>query len=181
MGIYNNVKNRLAAKALSDVEIQDSTWKPDFDLVDRYQSFANELMRIALLGIAGYGFLIKEICLKNDKYMPMLADFKYHICIGIIFLILSLALILTHRFLSTSCLYRQILIMRSLKRLENGNWSEEEKKDERLFLKTTREGQRKASYRSDITLKIASVFFGLGFVFVLIVFYDFLNAMSIVK
>jgi hypothetical protein len=181
MRVYNSVKNRAAAKSLLDVEIEDNTWKPDFDLADRYQSFANELMRIALLGIAGYGFLIKEICMKNDKYIFMLANFRLHICIGVVFLIIALALILSHRFLSTSCLYRQILIMRSLKRLENGNWNEEEKSIERKFLAETREGQRKVSYNSDIILKFACVFFSLGFLFVVIVFYDFLTAIPVVK
>jgi hypothetical protein len=181
MGVYRSVKDRLPAKFLSDIEINDSTWKPDFDLVDRYQNFANELMRISLLGIAGYGFLIKEICMKESKYLRMLADFKMHICFGVSLLIASLGLVLIHRFLSTSCLYRQVLIMRSLKRISNDNWSDEEKEMERKFLATTRAGQRLASYRSDIILKCSCLCFGLGFLCVIIVFYDFLNAMPTIK
>src|SRR5688572_13754073 len=101
------------------------------------------MMRIALLGLAGYGFLISQVCMKDPKLYPILKELTHYLWIGALFLGLSLSLVLAHRFLSTSCLYHQILIMRSLKRLDNSHWSEREKEKEKLFLKTARDVQRK--------------------------------------
>ncbi len=80
MDMLKNIKLRPAAKTMSDVEVPDASWKPDFDFADRYQSFANELMRIALLGIAGHGFLIKEVHMKDPKFYPQIRDTATYLC-----------------------------------------------------------------------------------------------------
>lgn len=175
MNITNTVNLRTGAKSLKDVEIPDASWKPDFDLADRYQCFANELMRIALLGIAGYGFLIKELCGKGNRMESGLANCLW---IGAVCLCLSLTLVLAHRFLSTSCLYCQILIMRSLKRLDNSHWTEVEKDNERKFLDNTRNAQKKKSKFSHFVLVSAATFFATGFIFVIAVFHNLLLTIS---
>jgi hypothetical protein len=177
--MMKGIKARAAAKLLSDVEIPDSSWKPDFDLADRYQTFANELMRIALLGIAGYGFLIKEVYMKDPKFYPMLGITRDYLWLGSIALGISLCLVLTHRFLSTACLYYQVLIMRSLKRLDNTHWSVEEKEAERSFLTDARNIQRKNSRTSHFVLVSAAVFFAVGFLFVIIVFYKCFKSLPV--
>ncbi|MEO6550720.1 MAG: hypothetical protein ABIN94_22130 [Ferruginibacter sp.] len=175
MGMLKNIKNRPGAKSLSDVEIFDSTWKPDFDIVDRYQSFANELMRIALLGIAGYGFLIKEVYMIDPKFYPTLKETADYFWMGSVALGISLSLVLAHRFFSTSCLFYQIMIMRSLKRLDNPHWSIEEKESERHFLKNARDIQRTKSRTSHYILVSAATFFAIGFLFIIFVFYKFFH------
>ena len=175
MSMWKNIRLRPPAKSLCDVDIPDASWKPDFDVADRYQNFANELMRISLLGIAGYGFLIKEVCMKDPRFLHMLNDFGIYLIIGAISLVLSLMLVLTHRFFSTSCLYYQIMIMRSLKRLGNAHWSLEEKKKEEIHLKKTRSLQGNQAVASRVILILASVFFSLGFIFVIVLFYKFIN------
>jgi hypothetical protein len=176
--MWKNIRGRTPAKLLSDVEIPDSCWKPDFDVVDRYQSFANELMRISLLGIAGYGFLIKEVAMRDSLLLHMLADFKIYLVLGAGCLVLSLSFVLAHRFYSTCCLYNQIMIMRSLKRQENSNWSVEEKKQEDQHIKIFRKSQIKDAIASRIILVSASVLFALGFMFVIIVFYKYLDTIQ---
>ena len=168
--LLKEVKNRPAARFLNDVEIPADAWKPDFDLADRYQGFANELMRIALLGIGGYGFLIKEIISKNKPLCSFIKDSYVYLCIGAISLGICLVFVLAHRFYSTFCLYYQLLIVRSLKRFENSHWSDVEKEKERLFLKDTRDTQRQEAYLSRRILIGASVFFAIGFLFVVVVF-----------
>ena len=98
MDIIESVRLRTPAKSLSDVEIPDSSWKPDFDIVDRYQSFASELMRIALLGIAVYGFLLKEVYMREKNPLPMTEEIANCLWIGSVSLGISLAQVLTHRF-----------------------------------------------------------------------------------
>lgn len=142
---------------LKDVDIPEASWKADFDVVERYQSFANEMMRISLLGIAGYGFLIKEICMKDRQFYSMLQVLKSSFGIGAICFLVTLIFSLAHRFTSTACLYYQVQIMRGLKRLENPHWSDEEKKDELLFIENCRKRQREISNTSHYILITASV------------------------
>jgi hypothetical protein len=175
MNILKIIRDRQAARDIKDVEIPDASWKPDFDLADRYQNFANELMRIALLGIAGYGFLLKEVYMKEAKFFSMIVDTANYIIVGSISLGLSLTLVLAHRFVSTSCLYYQILIMRGLTRIGNSNWTDKEKEDENHFLSKARKAQRKKSRLSHHILVTACIFFALGFLFVIVVFYKFFH------
>lgn len=179
MKISSDVKRRIAARKLIDVEIPDSSWKADFDIVERYQSFANEMMRISLLGIAGYGFLIKEICMKDPRFYSLLQVLKSTVGIGASCLLISLGLSLAHRFFSTNCLYYQVQIMRGLKRLENTHWSDEEKNTESIFIENSRRKQRRISNTSHIILVIASVAFVFGFLCVILSFYDFFNKVHV--
>lgn len=43
------------------VRIDEERFKPDMDLSDRYVAYSAELLRLSLLGMAGYAFLLKEI------------------------------------------------------------------------------------------------------------------------
>jgi hypothetical protein len=143
MGLLREIKHRKPARLLSDLDVPETVWKADFDIADRYQGFANEIMRIALLGIGGYGFLIKEMLTSSDSLcQTLIRTNKLYVSMGAVSLGLSLILVLSHRFYSTVCLYYQLLIVRSLKRLENSQWSEEEKQTEEKFLKHTRDSQR---------------------------------------
>src|SRR3712207_3741475 len=42
-------------------ELKEAKYKAELQLVDRYQSFVAELLRLSLLGIAVFGFLYKEL------------------------------------------------------------------------------------------------------------------------
>lgn len=177
--INKDIKKRQGAKMLEDVNIPDASWKADFDIVDRYQSFANEMMRISLLGIAAYGFLIKEICMKDPKFYSLLQILRSSVGAGITCLFISLVFSLAHRFLSTDCLYYQVQIMRGLKRLENSHWTDLEKKEECIFIEKCRSKQRNISNLSQYILLITSIGFVLGFVFIIISFYHFFSKVPV--
>jgi hypothetical protein len=168
MSIYRILKNRVPAKSLDDVDIPDSSWKPDFNVADRYQNFANELMRVTLLVMVGYGFLIKEI-VGNTKYKSTELMFPC-LCVGGFFLAVSLCLVLAHRFFSTDCLYYQVIIMRSLKRLESDNWTSTEKQAERGYIKESRQNQIKYSRKCFHILMCSTASFALGIIFVFTTF-----------
>ncbi|MFL6235525.1 MAG: hypothetical protein ACJ76N_20480 [Thermoanaerobaculia bacterium] len=136
--------DRIPARSLSDIELPEDLFKADFELTDRYQAFSTELVRLALLGIAGYGFLISEVLVKSGggpSNLSCLADHSISLGLGVILLGLSAALALAHRFFSTGCLARQIKILRTLKRTENPQWTEQERKIDQDLLKREREDQ----------------------------------------
>ena len=173
MSVFSSVKARQPGRFISDLEVPDTIWKADFDIVDRYQSFANELMRVALLGIAAYGFLIKEVCLSENSNYSVEKMFTSLAGFGLCSLTISLIFALIHRFFSTSCLFYQILIIRSLKRLENQHWSDADKDLERDFLKYVREAQRNKSRASHSILIATVVFFAIGFILMIPAFGSF--------
>lgn len=48
-------------KRTLDYGVQEPLYKPDLELVTKYQAYSAELLRLALLVLCGYGFLLKEI------------------------------------------------------------------------------------------------------------------------
>ena len=68
--------------------------------------------------------------------------------------------------------------MHSLKIISNNHWTENEKEIETQFLKKARNIQRKKSKASFIILVSASIFFSVGFIFVVLVFYKFLSQIN---
>lgn len=46
-------------KAFGD--LQESNYKAEIDLVEKYQSFVAEILRLSLLGIAVFGYLYKDV------------------------------------------------------------------------------------------------------------------------
>jgi hypothetical protein len=126
--------SRIPARSLVDVELSEETFKADFDLTSFYQAFSAELLRLSLLGIAGYGFLLSELLPKQEGFSANLWDidnserYTWMLGIGVVCLGLSAAAALAHRFFSTDCLSHQITILRLLKRSASPNWTEEERK-----------------------------------------------------
>jgi hypothetical protein len=117
----------LPARALRDISLNEDAYTPDFQIADKYQSYGTELVRLSLLGIAAYGFLMtdlapaesgKDVVQAVRHSMPLLV-------IGLLCLALSTATALAHRFFSTDCLTHQVTILRLLKRLEDLRWSNE--------------------------------------------------------
>ncbi|HEY0059484.1 MAG TPA: hypothetical protein VGB56_10120, partial [Flavisolibacter sp.] len=115
MAHTNDLPTRPGGRFLKDIELDEKIWKPDFDIVSRYQSFETEIIRLSLLGIAGYGFLISQIKMPDPAQLfGILKQEKGFLMFGLVTLGLSLAIALAHRFLSTSCLFYQVNILRGL-------------------------------------------------------------------
>ena len=108
-------------KLLKEVPL---TYKIDIAVLERYQSFSAELLRLSLLGIAGYGFLIANIVLKvstNGEYSLLneLTNNKYLLAIGAAALGISAASALGHRYFSTDCLTHFVRLLRLRKTLDD--------------------------------------------------------------
>lgn len=178
------LENRPPAKKLSDVELSENIYKPDFQIGDKYSDYSTEIIRLSLLGLAGYGFLISNILIKileasskngtteGTLKLPILPIYHFIISIvGVLSLGVSLGLSLYHRFNVTSCLYDQILISRSLSRLQNSHWTDEEKEKEKEVLAIVRKCQSIDARRYEKILFWSGLFLFIGFFCVVIIFF----------
>lgn len=84
-------------------DLDEKKYQPELALLDRYHAFSAELLRIALLGLAAFGFILKETFVKIDwaqAGLPLVVS-KY-LAVGSVALFGVCALCsLAHRYYST--------------------------------------------------------------------------------
>ncbi len=85
-------------------------------VLEKYQAFSTEILRLSLLGIAGYGFLVANIALKiEDGGLHLLATGflrPLFLILGVFSLALSSLSALAHRFYSSDCLTHFVRLLR---------------------------------------------------------------------
>lgn len=117
--------HKLKPAQCSDLSLAEDEYRPDFDTTDRYQGFSAELLRLALLSIAGYGFLLTNVVFAGQG-APRLALLSGRslgvMYVGIGALGFAAGAALLHRFYSTDCLSHQVTLLRLLKRRGAGEW-----------------------------------------------------------
>lgn len=112
----------LAEKYLGGWELKEDIYKVDFAILDRYQTFSAELLRLALLGIAGYGFLISSIVLKGKEqgdgfsFVESFTRGKGWLVASAVALGLCAMAALGHRYFSTDCVAHFVRRVRSIKK-----------------------------------------------------------------
>jgi hypothetical protein len=116
----------LPARSLADVTVPDDALKPDSELGKRTEEAAMELARWALLGIAGYGFLLKEMAMPNSEALRACQKYWFVLLVGLILLGFAAACALVSKERTILCSTFQVVIFRTLKKIENGGWSESE-------------------------------------------------------
>ena len=82
-------------------ELVEAKYKAELDLVDRYQSFTAELLRLSLLGIAVFGFLYEKIFKGIDPQTTNLGAAKFLAAAGVFMFGFSAAGALLFRYLAT--------------------------------------------------------------------------------
>lgn len=149
------------------VPIPEDSYKPDLSLLDRYQSYSGELLRISLLGLAGYGFLIKDVVMANHdtitRYEAGLRGAAWPLITGCIFLGLSAAFALAHRGLSSDAMSYLVLFLRATDDGYPNARSAEKAKCERKWLV-------RLLKLSGYSLILSPVFLALGAVMVIVTF-----------
>jgi hypothetical protein len=127
---------------MKDYAIPADAINADSEHAQRAADSAMELSRLSLIGIAGYGFLLKEMAMANSS--GLLACQKYAACIlaGIFFLGVATSCALYTRELTIRCSAIQIDILRTVTKLDNGDWSSANEKLLREDLETYRANQR---------------------------------------
>ncbi|WP_437989883.1 hypothetical protein [Sorangium sp. So ce145] len=93
--------------------MNEESFKPDFDLLDRYQQFSAELLRIALLGIALLGFFIEKVAGANYYSASSRSVLLILTALTSISCLVSAAGALAHRYFSTDGIFYHV---RSLRR-----------------------------------------------------------------
>ncbi len=112
----------LRSKYLSDIAIEEDHYKVDFNILDKYQSFSSEILRLSLMGLAVYGFLITDVIFKiskNDKFL-FLKPFIQHknlLFSGALILLMAALAALSHRYYSTDCMTHFVRRFRLRKKL----------------------------------------------------------------
>jgi hypothetical protein len=117
---------RLPTRSIKDFEIPENALKPDSDHATRADTSAMELSRLSLLGIAGYGFLLKEMAMPNSSAMAACQRYAWCLLMGAALLAIATSCALATRELSIRCSGIQIAILRTFTKLENGGWSDTE-------------------------------------------------------
>ena len=136
------------------------SFKADLDILDRYQAFSGELLRMALLGVAGVGFLITSPAVKGEGGKDPLVSLegggtKSLLCASLMSLGCCVASCLLHRFFSTESMSFHLSLLR---RAEKSAAPSEEKD----IMKLVRAGRDKNFRRSTRTIYLAagSLFLG---------------------
>ncbi len=99
----------LTPKYHGGQSVEENCYKADLAILDRYQAFSSEIVRLALLGIAGYGFLLSNVVLKGISGSPAAFSDRFFnhpklLAAGLAFLALSACAALAHRYFSTDCM-----------------------------------------------------------------------------
>jgi len=89
----------------------------DFELLDRYQAFSAEILRLALLGITGLGFLFTAVTVKDSTITglkPLLAAGFTNVALtaALVLLGLAAAAALGHRYWSADSMACHIHLLR---------------------------------------------------------------------
>lgn len=123
MFLYTKRKDEeitIPARRIEDIELPESAFSADFELGKRYQGFLKEMVRFALLGIAGYGFLIKEVIEPRGN---ITAGQESIILASLACLAFTVGFGLYCGELNKACLRMQITILRLLQRLSSEKWT----------------------------------------------------------
>jgi hypothetical protein len=88
--------------------------KHDWELLDRYQAFSAELLRMSLAGIAAVGFLVTALAgkgsLQNISGVPLTS--RLAMGVGLLALGLSAGAALAHRFVSSDSMAYHVSVLR---------------------------------------------------------------------
>jgi len=103
-------------KPLGLIPVPDELVKRDFEVLDRYQAFSSELLRIALLAIPSLGFLLTYFFLHHDDkvYLNAFRDAHVRFCssAALVCFGISSAFALAHRYISTDSMTCHLICLR---------------------------------------------------------------------
>ena len=93
------------------VDVDEKKYKAELELLDRYQSFSAELLRLSLLGLAIFGFLYQQVFAKPNDTIPI-DDVKYWSRLSIISFALAAVFALIYRYCSTEAMRHYLMGLR---------------------------------------------------------------------
>jgi hypothetical protein len=93
-------------RSLIGCPVDEKAYQVDLELQDRYTAYSAEILWLALLGIGGYDFLLKDLVFADHAptaFAPRVHDVWYILISGAICLGVSAVLALQHRLCATDC------------------------------------------------------------------------------
>ncbi|HEY4089520.1 MAG TPA: hypothetical protein VGM43_26520 [Bryobacteraceae bacterium] len=162
----------VAARSVNDFRIPDEAIRADADVSKRMDECAMELVRLSLLGIAGYGFLIKEIAAGFTGGLAACKNNAALIVSAAACFAITLCFAFISRELQVRCSAIQIAILRTFGKLENqtGGWSQGEIEILKSSLTSYRAEQKKKLEWNRHCMRGAHVFFAAGAIITVICF-----------
>lgn len=145
----------LPARSLDDMSVPEDATRIDNELAKRSDEAAMDLAKWALLGIAGYGFLLKEMALPHSAGLLACQRYVSLLVVGAGLLAAAAAFALGSKERLIRCAVYQMYILRCMKKLGNGGWSETETAHLRKDLKNYRAVQRKNIVIASFCLRLA--------------------------
>lgn len=104
------------ADAQSPLILSEAQYKPDFELLDRYQSFSAEVLRLSLVGLGAVGLLLTldDTAVAIDRVQKLLNDphGRYALTAAAMMFTLSAAVSLAHRGISSDSMHFHLRILR---------------------------------------------------------------------
>lgn len=108
-------------KSLGLVTVPERTMELDLTLLERFQEFSAELLRLSLLGISALGFIVSKVLFPGDEKssaLSALTGAKGPLSFALFFFGLCAAAALVHRYYATDSMSWHLQAMR---RYQRGN------------------------------------------------------------
>jgi hypothetical protein len=169
----NSVSNPSPNSTLGLIDLPEGSFKHDLSITDRYQSFSAELLRLALLGIAGIGFLLANVFVKdvsNPSYKAFVgtSEVRSYLIKSLWCLGLSSVFALLHRYFSTDSMACHLRYVRLRERKGCGDRPKANKE---------KRGRQWRFHVSYWLLWVSAVLLGTGAILLALSFISWLNAM----
>jgi hypothetical protein len=131
--------------------------KRTLEIAGKYQAFSKELVRLSLLGLAVYGFLIKlGTSERGNEFFPAMQHNKWLVVSGVVAFAICAGFALLHGFMTSQCLGHQLLISRYFGRLEGDRWDERHKEDFQEEIRRQQREQKIVLIRANCFLSVAT-------------------------
>lgn len=98
---------------LGTATLPEAAYAADFALLDKYQGFSTELLRLALLGVAVFGFLLEQF---GVAWIP--TGGRVLATAALVLLTLSAGFALAHRYLSSDGMFHHLRLLRLAQRAQ---------------------------------------------------------------
>jgi hypothetical protein len=128
---------RRHPRTVEEIHLDDGIFRADLELNDRSQMFATEMVRLALLALAGLGFLVVNVALSDQQGSLGGGDLRAlspWLMGAVVGLVCALGFALFHRFYSTDYVTHHIVVVRLLKQLASAGYSANEQDEMRRKL-----------------------------------------------
>jgi hypothetical protein len=162
-----NTISPYPAKTIADLELDDKVYKPDFEITSKFQGFSKELVRISLLGLGFYGFLIR---LASEQRIHATRIQEIVGLCGVGAFAISAGCGLVHGLMTSQCLGHQLVISRYLGRLEGNRWDEHHKEDFREEIRRQQKEQKIVLIQGNRFLLVATLALIIGALLIAVLF-----------